>query len=249
MVNDRKKSDESVRALRSANNGGKPPAESAEQRDSTKENPGSRATRRTQCRESVPPAADRILPGGVRGEHHPAGEFRTSQNRAGGGLSDAIFVPSSLDHVPGLMDDLEKFIHNTDLTLPALVRIGIAYCQFETIHPFPDGNGRIGRLLIVLLLLSEGVVHRPLLSLSGCLAKDRGLYDDSLMRVRTSEDAGQGHRAEIEDRAADSRTFRQTGSRSLWGEFPPGKRTGGPGVRARHPERGHGQEPQQAVRL
>ncbi len=133
--------------------------------------------------------AHRILLGGVQGEHKLPGEFRTSQNWIGGsGLSDAVFIPPAQEHVPDLVSNLEKFLHNTDIPLPALVRIGIAHYQFETIHPFLDGNGRIGRLLITLFLVGEGILDQPLLYLSTYFEKDKDLYYDNLTRVRTHND-------------------------------------------------------------
>lgn len=133
--------------------------------------------------------AHKVLLSNVRGEHKLPGEFRTSQNWIGGNsLADAVFIPPAAEHVVGLMGDLEKFLHNDQITLPALVRIAIAHYQFETIHPFLDGNGRIGRLLITLFLVSEGILEQPLLYLSSYFEKNRGLYYDNLMRVRSHND-------------------------------------------------------------
>jgi len=125
----------------------------------------------------------------VRGEQKMPGEFRTSQNWIGGSsLADAVFIPPAHEHVPELMGDLEKFLHNDEIQIPALVRIAIAHYQFETIHPFLDGNGRIGRLLITLFLVSEGILSQPLLYPSTYFEKNKGLYYDNLMRVRTHSD-------------------------------------------------------------
>ena len=125
----------------------------------------------------------------VRGEHKLPGEFRSSQNWVGGSsLADAVFIPPAHEYVPELMGDLEKFLHNDDIQLPAIIRIAIAHYQFETIHPFLDGNGRIGRLLITLFLVSEGILDQPLLYLSTYFEKNKGLYYDNLMRVRTHSD-------------------------------------------------------------
>ncbi len=130
-----------------------------------------------------------VLMEGVRGQHRNPGEFRTSQNWIGGNsLADAVFIPPSQEHVPELMSDLEKFLNNPDLQIPTLVRIAIANYQFETIHPFLDGNGRIGRLLIPLYLVSRSLLDQPLLYFSTYFENDRGLYYDNLTRVRTHGD-------------------------------------------------------------
>ncbi len=136
--------------------------------------------------------AHRILMQGVRGEHKQPGEFRQSQNWIGGAtLRDAMFIPPPHNDVPELMGDLELFLHNDEIHVPELVRIAIAHYQFETIHPFLDGNGRTGRLLITLYLVSTGLLVRPALYLSGFFEKHRLLYYDHLNRTRSHNDLNQ----------------------------------------------------------
>ncbi len=134
----------------------------------------------------------RILMTNVRGKHKMAGEYRTSQNWIGGNsIADAVFIPPHQKYVDDLMGDLENFLHEQNISVPLLVRIGIAHYQFETIHPFLDGNGRIGRLLITLFLVSNKILDKPLLYLSSYFDKNKSLYYDNLTLVRTKNDMTQ----------------------------------------------------------
>ena len=103
---------------------------------------------------------------GVRGKHKQPGEYRRSQNWIGVSLKNATFVPPHDEHVPDLMGDLEKFLHAQEYFTHPLIRIAIGHYQFETIHPFLDGNRRLGRLMISLYLASEGLLSQPALYLS-----------------------------------------------------------------------------------
>jgi Fic family protein len=129
----------------------------------------------------------RILLKETRGAHRSPGEFRKSQNwigPPGASLNEAIFVPPSPEVVLPTMGDLEKFFHNKNNNIPPLIKIALIHSQFETIHPFLDGNGRIGRLLITFYLFWQGILSKPLLYLSFYLKKNRAEYYDLLMKVR-----------------------------------------------------------------
>jgi len=125
-----------------------------------------------------------VLMAGVRGRHKQPGDFRLSQNWIGVSLKNAAFVPPHHEHVPALMGDLEKLLHATDFFAHPLIRIAIAHYQFETIHPFLDGNGRLGRLMISLYLAATGLLGKPALYLSDYFERNKTAYVDHLMAVR-----------------------------------------------------------------
>jgi Fic family protein len=123
---------------------------------------------------------------GVRGAERSPGEFRSSQNwigEAGAPLSEAAFVPPPVPEMKQALNNLERFMHQ-ERDLPVVIHCGLVHAQFETIHPFLDGNGRVGRLLITFLLCYRSILHRPLLYLSLYLKKHRSEYYDRLMAVR-----------------------------------------------------------------
>ncbi|OGL29326.1 cell filamentation protein Fic [Candidatus Saccharibacteria bacterium RIFCSPHIGHO2_02_FULL_47_12] len=137
-------------------------------------------------------ATHKILLTGVRGSGKQPGSIRKSQNWIGGAtLKDARFIPPDYHHVPELLTDLEKFLNDDDSTLPLLIKAGIAHYQFETIHPYLDGNGRIGRLLIILYLIDQKMLDKPVLYLSQFFEKHRQAYYDALDIVRSKNDLEQ----------------------------------------------------------
>lgn len=131
----------------------------------------------------------KILMQGVRGEHKTPGEFRTSQNWIGGSMpSNAVYVPPPHSEIVECLTDFEKFINNEEIDTPDLIKIAILHYQFESIHPFLDGNGRIGRLLIPLYIQSKGMLDKSCLYISDYIERNKDTYYDMLTRVRTHND-------------------------------------------------------------
>ena len=134
-------------------------------------------------------ATHKALMQSVRGKHKQPGQFRHSQNWIGGAtLNDAVFVPPVHTSIAELIGDIEQFVHNDAQYFPELLKIALVHYQFETIHPFLDGNGRVGRLLITLYLVSKGILKQPVLYLSDFFERNRTHYYDNLMRVREKND-------------------------------------------------------------
>jgi Fic family protein len=138
------------------------------------------------CNRLLREVHERLLRSG-RGSDKAPGEFRRSQNWLGGTRpGNARYVPPPWEEVEPAMSDLERFLHDLPAPSPVLVKAALSHVQFESIHPFLDGNGRVGRLLITLLLVDQGVLRRPLLYLSLYLKRSRDAYYDHLQRVRTA---------------------------------------------------------------
>jgi len=129
-----------------------------------------------------------ILMEGVRGENKTPGEFRKSQNWIGGySINTASYIPPSVDYLNGCLDNFEKFMHENDRIAP-LVKVALIHSQFEMIHPFLDGNGRVGRLLIAFYLAANDILHKPTLYISKFIKRNQQAYYDCLYNIHTKGD-------------------------------------------------------------